>query len=225
MKWSYLWGVPMIAMIALAVFAGEPSLPYPADPETRKAIGAKEMTAAELKKKIDAGEQVLVIEVRDASVYEKEPNPRGHSYSVRRPPGGPEGDPQGPHAGIHVRQRATELAGCEARGGPGISGGLVLSDGKLEGRGVRDGIWEDPVARGGIMVRWPRDTAHLRGTPSQKMLDISQASSRLHSPKRSRMSWPCVSPDRYAFDATSTSTGLMRPCGSPSSSSMVCWVK
>ena len=72
MKWSYLWGVPMIAMIALAVFAGEPSLPYPGDPETRKAIGAKEMTAAELKKKIDAGEQVLVIEVRDASVYEKE---------------------------------------------------------------------------------------------------------------------------------------------------------
>jgi hypothetical protein len=72
MKWSYLWGVPVIAMMALAVFAGELSLPYPADPETRKAIGAKEMPAAELKKKIDAGEQVLVIEVRDASSYEKE---------------------------------------------------------------------------------------------------------------------------------------------------------
>jgi hypothetical protein len=35
------------------VFAAELSLPYPADPETKKAIGAKEMTAAELKKKID----------------------------------------------------------------------------------------------------------------------------------------------------------------------------
>jgi hypothetical protein len=56
MKLSYLWCVPMIAMIALSVFAGEPSLPYPADPETKKAIGANEMTAAELKKKIDAGE-------------------------------------------------------------------------------------------------------------------------------------------------------------------------
>jgi hypothetical protein len=72
MKMRALWCVPMIAMIALSVFAGEPSLPYPADPDTRKAIGANEMTAAELKKKIDAGEPVLVIEVRDASAYEKE---------------------------------------------------------------------------------------------------------------------------------------------------------
>jgi hypothetical protein len=75
MQWRTLWCVPMIAMIALSVFAGERSLPYPADPETRKAIGAKEMTAAELKKKIDAGEPVLVIEVRDASSYEKETIP------------------------------------------------------------------------------------------------------------------------------------------------------
>jgi hypothetical protein len=75
MKWRNLWCVPMIAMIALSVFAGEPSLPYPADPETKKAIGAKEMTAAALKKKLDAGEQVLVIEVRDASFYEKEAIP------------------------------------------------------------------------------------------------------------------------------------------------------
>jgi rhodanese-related sulfurtransferase len=59
------------------VFAGEPSLPYSADPETKKAIGATEMTAAELKEKIDAGEQVLVIEVRDASFYEKETIPCG----------------------------------------------------------------------------------------------------------------------------------------------------
>jgi hypothetical protein len=75
MKMRDLWCVPMIAMIALSVFAGEPSLPYPADPETRKAMGAKEMTAAELKKKIDAGEPVLVIEVRDAPAYEKETIP------------------------------------------------------------------------------------------------------------------------------------------------------
>ena len=75
MRLRYLWCIPMIAIIALSVFAGEPSLPYAADPETKKAIGAKEMTAAELKKKIDAGEQVLVIEVRDTSFYEKETIP------------------------------------------------------------------------------------------------------------------------------------------------------
>ena len=75
MRLRYLGCVPMITMIALSVFAGELSLPYPADPETKKAIGANEMTAAELKKKIDAGEQVLVIEVRDASFYEKETIP------------------------------------------------------------------------------------------------------------------------------------------------------
>jgi rhodanese-like protein len=72
MRLRYFCFVPMIAMIALSAFAAEPPLPYPADPETKKAIGAKEMTAAELKKKIDAGEPVLVIEVRDASFYEKE---------------------------------------------------------------------------------------------------------------------------------------------------------
>jgi rhodanese-related sulfurtransferase len=33
------------------------------------------MAAAELKQKIDAGEQVLVIEVRDVSFYEKETIP------------------------------------------------------------------------------------------------------------------------------------------------------
>jgi rhodanese-like protein len=75
MKWRALWCVPMIAIIALSVLAGEPSLPYPADPETRKAIGAKEMTAAALKQKIDAGEPVLVIEVREVSAYEKETIP------------------------------------------------------------------------------------------------------------------------------------------------------
>jgi hypothetical protein len=75
MRLRYLGCVPMITMIALSVFAAEPSLPYPADPETKKAIGANEMTAAELRKKLDAGEQVLVIEVRDASFYEKETIP------------------------------------------------------------------------------------------------------------------------------------------------------
>jgi hypothetical protein len=65
----------VVALTALPMLAGEPSLPYPRDPQTGRAVGAKEMAAAELKQKIDAGEPVLVIEVRDASFYEKETIP------------------------------------------------------------------------------------------------------------------------------------------------------
>ena len=65
----------VIAVIALPLLAASQSMPYPTDAQTGRAVGAKEMTAAELKKKIDAGEQVLVIEVRDASFYEKEAIP------------------------------------------------------------------------------------------------------------------------------------------------------
>jgi hypothetical protein len=64
----------VIALIALPVLAAGQSLPYPTDAQTGRA-GAKEMTAAELKQKIDAGERVLVIEVRDVSFYEKETIP------------------------------------------------------------------------------------------------------------------------------------------------------
>jgi rhodanese-related sulfurtransferase len=65
----------VIALCALPIWAAGQSLPYPTDPQTRRAVGAKEMTAAELKQKIDAGEPVLVIEVREASFYEKEAIP------------------------------------------------------------------------------------------------------------------------------------------------------
>jgi 3-mercaptopyruvate sulfurtransferase SseA len=65
----------IVTLVALPVLAGERSPPYPRDPQTGRAMGAKEMAAAELKQKIDAGEQVLVIEVRDASFYEKETIP------------------------------------------------------------------------------------------------------------------------------------------------------
>jgi Rhodanese-like domain len=75
MKLQYFWYVPAIAMITLSVFVAERSLPYPRDPQTGRAIGANEMPAADLKQKIDAGEPVLVIEVRDASAYEKETIP------------------------------------------------------------------------------------------------------------------------------------------------------
>jgi hypothetical protein len=78
----------IVALMALPVLAGEQSLPYPRDPQTGRAMGATEMAAAELKKKIDAGEPVLVIEVRDASFYEKETIPGpfiSRSPTSRRP--------------------------------------------------------------------------------------------------------------------------------------------
>jgi hypothetical protein len=65
----------VIALIGLPALTAGQSLPYPTDAQTGRAVGAKEMTAAELKQKIDAGEPVLVIEVRDVSFYEKETIP------------------------------------------------------------------------------------------------------------------------------------------------------
>jgi rhodanese-like protein len=72
---SHVFVSIVIATIALPVLAAERSLPYPRDPQTGRAMGAQEMPATELKQKIDAGEPVLVIEVRDASFYEKETIP------------------------------------------------------------------------------------------------------------------------------------------------------
>jgi 3-mercaptopyruvate sulfurtransferase SseA len=65
----------VVAMIALPVLAAEQSLPYPTDAQTGRAIGAKEMAAQELKKQLDTGEQVLLIDVRDTPLYEKETIP------------------------------------------------------------------------------------------------------------------------------------------------------
>jgi 3-mercaptopyruvate sulfurtransferase SseA len=65
----------VVAMIALPVLAAEQSLPYPTDAQTGRASGAKEMAAQELKKQLDTGEQVLLIDVRDTPLYEKETIP------------------------------------------------------------------------------------------------------------------------------------------------------
>jgi rhodanese-related sulfurtransferase len=62
-------------MIALPALAADPPRPYPTDAQTGRAIGANEVDAKELKKRLDAGEQVLLIEVRDASFYEQETLP------------------------------------------------------------------------------------------------------------------------------------------------------
>ena len=65
----------MALMMLPALAAGQTPLPYPTDATTGRAIGANEMAAQELKKKLDSGEQVLIIDVREAALYEKETIP------------------------------------------------------------------------------------------------------------------------------------------------------
>ena len=65
----------IVALLALPVLAADPLRPYATDAQTGRAIGAKQMAAPELKQKLDAGEQVLLIEVREVSFYEKETIP------------------------------------------------------------------------------------------------------------------------------------------------------
>ena len=64
-----------VAMIVLPALAAGQTLPYPTDPRTNRAVGANEISAQELKKKLDTGEKLLLIDVRDASMYEKETIP------------------------------------------------------------------------------------------------------------------------------------------------------
>jgi hypothetical protein len=65
----------IVATCALPVLATGQSLPYPKDPQTGWAVGANKLPAQELKQKLDAGEKVLLIDVRDAPLYEKETIP------------------------------------------------------------------------------------------------------------------------------------------------------
>ena len=64
-----------VVMIGAPVLGVGQSLPYPTDPQTGRAVGANEIAAQELKKKLDTGEKVLLIDVRDAALYETETIP------------------------------------------------------------------------------------------------------------------------------------------------------
>jgi hypothetical protein len=70
----------------------------------------------------------------------------------------PEGYPQGPDARVHLRDGAAELAGSEARGGPGIPDGRVLSDPKLERAGLPDGARQETVTRDEAVACVPGST-------------------------------------------------------------------
>jgi 3-mercaptopyruvate sulfurtransferase SseA len=48
---------------------------YPVDPQTNWAIGAQQKPADELKKQLDAGNKMLIIDVRAAAQFQKETIP------------------------------------------------------------------------------------------------------------------------------------------------------
>ena len=71
----------ILAIAALVVLAGAPrwGAPpfaqqqprYPVDPHTKRAIGAKQLPADELKKQLEAGTKVMIIEVRQPGKFEE----------------------------------------------------------------------------------------------------------------------------------------------------------
>src|SRR5262245_55575948 len=48
---------------------------YPVDPQTRWAVGANQQAADELKAQLDAGKDVLIIDVRNPRSFERETIP------------------------------------------------------------------------------------------------------------------------------------------------------
>jgi hypothetical protein len=63
----------LLSVWATSVFAQQRR--YPVDPQTRWAVGAKPKPADELKKQLDSGSTVLIIDVRPPASFEKETLP------------------------------------------------------------------------------------------------------------------------------------------------------
>ena len=69
-------GLTMTAVSLWGVFSFAQQQPrYPVDPQTKWAIGAKPKPADELKKQLDAGTTVMIIDVRPPANFEKETIP------------------------------------------------------------------------------------------------------------------------------------------------------
>jgi 3-mercaptopyruvate sulfurtransferase SseA len=70
-------------MAALALLLASLSAPahsaqdrrYPVDPQTRWAVGARQQAADELKKQLEAGKAVLIIDVRSPERFQRETIP------------------------------------------------------------------------------------------------------------------------------------------------------
>jgi hypothetical protein len=73
---SLVAALTMMAVSLWGVFTFAQQQPrYPVDPQTKWAIGAKPKPADELKKQLDSGSTVLIIDVRPPANFEKETIP------------------------------------------------------------------------------------------------------------------------------------------------------
>ena len=73
---SLLAGLAMTAVSLWGTFSFAQQQPrYPVDPQTKWAVGAKPKPADELKKQLDSGSTVLIIDVRPTANFEKETIP------------------------------------------------------------------------------------------------------------------------------------------------------
>src|SRR5262249_36618376 len=70
---SLVTGLTMTAFLLLGVFSfAQEQHRYPVDPQTKWAVGAKPKPADELKKQLDSGSTVLIIDVRSPASFEKD---------------------------------------------------------------------------------------------------------------------------------------------------------
>jgi 3-mercaptopyruvate sulfurtransferase SseA len=73
---SLVAGLTMTAVSLWGMFSlAQEQRRYPFDPQTKWAVGAKPKPADELKKQLDGGSTVLIIDVRPAANFEKETIP------------------------------------------------------------------------------------------------------------------------------------------------------
>jgi 3-mercaptopyruvate sulfurtransferase SseA len=73
---SLVAGLTMTSFLLLGLFAfAQEQRRHPVDPQTKWAIGAKPKPANELKKQLDDGNTVIIIDVRSPASFEKETIP------------------------------------------------------------------------------------------------------------------------------------------------------
>jgi len=78
---SLLAGLAMTAVSLWGTFSFAQQQPrYPVDPQTKWAVGAKPKPADELKKQLDSGSTVLIIDVRPPANFEKKPFPAQSTF-------------------------------------------------------------------------------------------------------------------------------------------------
>lgn len=65
-------GSMLLLLFALAVGAAAQTEKIQVDPTTGRAVGAREISAEDVKKRIDAHGKVLVIDVREPEAFQKE---------------------------------------------------------------------------------------------------------------------------------------------------------